>query len=136
MVNMNLVKIEIKRKHDKEYGGGHKIYVGSTDKNPKPLSIKLLLDNPGILNKEKNPFPFEGEILDAPDMPDFVKEIVLVEPVKEVKKQKSKEVKSKKYSKSDLEKMSFGRLKEIAKKFSETGRSKLGLIKDILKHLQ
>ena len=39
------------------------------------------------------------------------------------------------YTKSDLENMSFSKLKKIAKTFGETGRSKKGIIKDILKHL-
>jgi len=49
----------------------------------------------------------------------------------QVKKEKKVEVK--KYSKEDLEKLSFSKLKKLAKKFGQTGRSKLGLIKDILK---
>lgn len=50
-------------------------------------------------------------------------------------KVKPKEVKVKtKYVKEDLEKLSFSKLKKIAKKLGETGRSVNGLIKDILKH--
>ena len=41
----------------------------------------------------------------------------------------------KKYTKEDLEKMSYFKLKKLAKTFGETGRSKTGLIKDILKHI-
>lgn len=50
---------------------------------------------------------------------------------KEVKVDKKVELK---YVKSDLEKLSFSKLKKIAKRLGETGRSKSGLIKDILKH--
>ena len=51
------------------------------------------------------------------------------------KKEKSKpKVKSTKFTESDLKKFSFSKLKELAKKVGETGRSKAGLINDILKH--
>ena len=51
------------------------------------------------------------------------------------KSEKVKEkVESKVYSKSELEGFDFSKLKEIAKKLGETGRSKSGIIKDILKH--
>lgn len=130
MVDMNLVKIQIKRKHDKEFGGGHRIFVGSTDKNPVKLDLNLLMKNPEAFKNAK--LPFEAEILDAPDMPEVIKKLVSL-PVKETKKEKSKEAKSKQYSKEDLEKMSFGKLKKLAKGLGETGRSKFGLIKDILK---
>lgn len=40
---------------------------------------------------------------------------------------------SKKYTKEGLESLSFSKLKKIAKEFGQTGRSKKGLIKDILK---
>lgn len=39
----------------------------------------------------------------------------------------------KKYSKQDLQDMEFSDLKDIAERFGETGRSKKGLIRDILK---
>jgi len=50
---------------------------------------------------------------------------------KEVKVEKKVELK---YVKKDLEKLSFSKLKKIANKLGETGRSVNGLIKDILKH--
>jgi len=43
--------------------------------------------------------------------------------------------KDKTFTKEDLLKLSFSELKKLAKKFGETGRSKKGLIRDILKHL-
>lgn len=56
-----------------------------------------------------------------------------VEKKEKVTKDKPKEDKKKEsYTKGDLEKLSFSELKKIAKKFGETGRSKKGLIKDIL----
>ncbi len=45
----------------------------------------------------------------------------------------NEKVESKGYTKNELEEMEFSDLKKIAKKLGETGRSKLGLIKDILK---
>ena len=51
---------------------------------------------------------------------------------KESKKEEPK--KSEEYVKEDLEKLSFSKLKKIASKLGETGRSSTGLIKDILKH--
>lgn len=151
MVNLKLEKEQILKKHKEVYGGGNKIYIGSTDENPKPLKAQFLLDYPEVLRKAKNPFPFEGEILSAPDMPDIVKEIVNVTPKKESKKKESKseevtedatgqdsdlEPERKVYSKEELQKLSFNELKKLAKNVGETGRSKSGLIKDILKHLQ
>jgi hypothetical protein len=58
------------------------------------------------------------------------------ESKKEWKEEKKVETPTEKakYVKEDLEGFSFSRLKRIAKKFGETGRSKVGLIKDILKH--
>ena len=57
---------------------------------------------------------------------------------KESKKEPKEEVKEKEesneYVKEDLEKLSFSKLKKLAKKLGETGRSSTGLIKDILKH--
>lgn len=130
MVDMNLVKIQIQRKHDKEFDGGHRIFVGGTDKNPVKLDLNLLMKNPEVFKNTK--LPFEAEILDAPDIPEVIKKLVSL-PVKETKKEKLKETKAKQYFKEDLEKMSFGKLKKLAKGLGETGRSKLGLIKDILK---
>ena len=46
---------------------------------------------------------------------------------------KEKKVEDKKYSKDDLNKLNFKELKKLAKKLGQTGRSKSGLIKDILK---
>ncbi len=48
--------------------------------------------------------------------------------------EKVKKVESKGYTKNELEEMEFSDLKKIAKKLGETGRSKFGIIKDILKH--
>lgn len=142
MVSNELVDIEIRRKHEKEYGGGHRIYVGSTEKNPIKISAQLILNNPEVLKKIKNPFPFEGEILSAPDMPDVVKKLIDTTHKSEEKKEdkavkdepKEKVTLELKYVKDDLLKMGFSKLKKIAEKFGETGRSKTGLIKDILKH--
>ena len=147
MVDINSVNIEIRRKHEKEYGGGHSIKVGGDWKNPKKISAQLILDNPEVLRKMKNPFPFEGELLSAPDMPDVVKKLIdtTSKEKKETKPSKDKVEdipklkyvkKEESYSKEDLNKMSFSKLKELAEKFGETGRSKSGLIKDILKHIQ
>jgi len=54
-------------------------------------------------------------------------------PVKEKIIVKEKKLKEIKYTKLDLKKLSFSELKKIAKKFGQTGRSRTGLIKDILK---
>lgn len=133
MVDMNSVEIEIRKKHEKVYGGGHSIKMGGDWKNLKKISAQLILDNPEVLRRMKKPFSFEGEILDAPDMPDIVKELVdTTLKQKKVKSDKNKP-KVKEYSKEDLLKMDFSKLKKIAKKFGETGRSKKGLIEDILK---
>lgn len=55
------------------------------------------------------------------------------------KKVESKKVEvkseSKKYTEEELNKMGFFKLKKLAKSLGETGRSKAGLIKDILKHM-
>ncbi len=53
------------------------------------------------------------------------------------KKAKKSEVKAEKksgYSEEELKRFSFSKLKKLAKSVGETGRSKFGLIKDILKH--
>lgn len=62
------------------------------------------------------------------------------EPMTKEEIKKAKEVwgvsdgeEEKLYKKSDLEKLEFSELKVIARKFGQTGRSKSGLIKDILK---
>ena len=54
--------------------------------------------------------------------------------IKPKKIEKESNLDSKGLNKEDLIKMSFSKLKELAEKFGETGRSKSGLIKDILKH--
>lgn len=133
MVNIKLEEEQILKKHREVYDGGKKIYIGSTDKNPKPMNAQFLLDNPDVLRKAKSPFPFEGEILDAPDMPDIVKELVNITPEKAKKPDKTETV-VKKFTKEILEGFNFSKLKRLAKKFGETGRSRTGLIKDILKH--
>ncbi len=53
---------------------------------------------------------------------------------KEIKKVKTSEKVEVEYIKEDLMKLTFSKLKKIANKLGETGRSKNGLIKDILKH--
>ena len=142
MVNLEFEKQAILRKHQKVYAGGNKIYMGGSKKYPKKVSAQVILDNPEVLRKSKNPFPFEGEILDAPDMPEIVKELTDITPKKETEKKAKKldkadtkaKVIEKKFTREELEKLSFGKLKKLAKKFGETGRSKAGLIKDILKN--
>ena len=59
---------------------------------------------------------------------------IVKEESKATKKLEEKVESKSKYVKEDLEKLSFSKLKKIAEKLGETGRSKLGLIKDILKH--
>ena len=61
---------------------------------------------------------------------DNIKEFEINPKVKKIEK----EGEQKEMSKNDLFKLSFSKLKEIAEKLGETGRSKSGLIKDILKH--
>lgn len=64
--------------------------------------------------------------------------------IKDFEKAKPKKVESKKvkvesepikYTKEELEKMGFFKLRKVAKSLGEAGRSKTGLIKDILKHM-
>lgn len=52
------------------------------------------------------------------------------------KKVSEKKGDKKSMTKEDLEKIDFLELKEIAKKYGETGRSKKGIIRDILKHIK
>ena len=124
MVNIKLEEEQILKKHREVYDGGKKIYIGSTDKNPKPMNAQFLLDNPDVLRKAKSPFPFEGEILEAPDMPEIVKELTNITP--EVKP------KSKLYTKKYLEALDFKKLKVIGNKLGTTDRSKKNIIKEIL----
>lgn len=143
MVNLEFEKQEILRKHQKEYDGGNKIFIGSTDKVPKKLTVNMILNNPDVLRKSKNPFPFKGEILDAPNMPDIVKEItdITLKKVKKTEKlaEKPKEgvkterPKNKFYTKKELEAFNFNKLKIIGKKLGTTDRSRKNLIKEILK---
>ena len=145
MVNLELEKQNILKKHKEVYGGGNRIYIGSTDRVPKKVTAQTIVDNPDVLRKSKNPFPFEGEILDAPDMPDIVKELTDITLKKEKKvgkladkkvatKKVKEEISKKKWTKEELSAMNFSKLKEVAIRLGETGRSVKGLIKDILKH--
>ena len=67
---------------------------------------------------------------------ELIKELEISAKPKEKIKEVKETVKEKvpKYVKEDLEKLSFSKLKKIAKTLGETGRSKTGIIKDILKH--
>lgn len=140
MVDIQHVETNILRIHREKYGGGHRIHIGSTDKKPIRFSAQMLLDNPEVLKNAK--FPFEAEIIDAPGIPDAVKELVQMEPdttpkvkieSKDKIEPKVKKTTEKKFSKAELEAMNFLKLKKIGKKFGTTDRSKSNLIKEILK---
>lgn len=69
-------------------------------------------------------------------LPDYVelkyKNNDMIIPEELRKKPKKEEKKLKGYTKEELNDMNFSKLKEIAEKLGQTGRSKTGLIKDIL----
>lgn len=90
----------------------------------KKIKLELPFSADGF-KSEKTPLQPDGKT------PIVVKEAGLISEKTKPKETTKKAEKS--YTKQELEEMEFNELKEIAKKLGQTGRSKKGLIKDILK---
>lgn len=108
---------------------GGKLGFGSLPKDVQDIVKKRLAEKDPLMKRGlEGEFPgikIDGKVVTKDNLKDFE-----ISP----NKVSSKEKKSKDgYSKEDLDGMEFSKLKRIAKKFGETGRSKEGLIKDILK---
>ena len=108
----------------------------SFSKLPKETRNKILVrlaEKDGVMNKGlRGILPgikIDGREVTKDNIHEFEKKNIPKVKVIEVEKTK-KEL----YKKADLELLSFSKLKKIAKKLGEIGRSKEGLIKDILKH--
>jgi len=95
---------------------------------------------------EKVSLPFEAKGFKSSNNSKLVQEIKETVPKDELIEEEDPEFsdmetkngipkKDKEYTKEELQKKSFNELKDIAERFGETGRSKKGIIKDILKHM-
>jgi len=113
---------------------GGKFGFASLPKHMQETIKKRLAEKDKVIARGlKGEFPgikIDGKQLTRENLHEFEKSSM---PKVKIEKKKE-EVKEIKYVKKDLEKLSFSKLKKIAKKLGETGRSKSGLIKDILKH--
>jgi hypothetical protein len=108
---------------------GGKLSFNALPKDIQKMVKKRLSDKDPIIKKglegELPGIKIDGKVITKDNIKDFE-----INPNKaHSKEKKSEDI----YSKEDLEGMDFSKLKSIAKKFGETGRSKGGLIKDILK---
>ena len=117
----------------------HKVRVGgkfgfnSLPSNTQEVIKKRLAEKDNVMTKSINGalpgIKIDGKQVTKENLHEFEKKSD--EKPKEVKEKVAKELK---YNLTELEKLSFSKLKKLAKTLGETGRSKGGLIKDILKH--
>jgi len=119
--------------------GGKKLAFANFPQDLKDKVIKRLAEKDEVLAKASKGvligLKIDGREVTRDNIHEFEKGY---------KKESKKEVKieegdipvkpEEKYTKDELEGFSFSKLKRLARKLGEIGRSKVGLIRDILKH--
>jgi len=112
--------------------GGKKLVLANMPKEIKDKLVSRLAEKDEVLAKglagELPGLKIDGRQVTRDNIHEFEKGF------KDAKKPKVKSEEKLKYSEDELKKLSFNKLKKLAKSLGETGRSKFGLIKDILKH--
>ena len=115
--------------------GGKKLSLANMPKEIQDKVKKVLAEKDEVMAKglagEIPGLKIDGRQVTRDNIHEFEKGF------KKDKKAKKSNVKSEKksgHSEEELKKLSFSKLKKLAKSLGETGRSKFGLIKDILKH--
>ena len=127
--------------------GGKRVSLANFPKDAKDKAMKDIAEKDGVMAKgQAGILPgikINGKQVTRENIHEFeipaegtrVKEGLGVGKKKTVLKPKESKPKvNKEFTEPELKGFSFSKLKEIAKKLGETGRSKAGLIKDILKH--
>jgi len=121
--------------------GGKRVSLANFPKEVRDKVMKSLAEKDGVMAKGLAGIlpgiKIDGKQVTRENIHEF--EIPAEGRVKEVSKPKEEEIskpeeKPTKFTEPELKKFSFAKLKEIARKLGENGRSKAGLIKDILKH--
>ena len=125
--------------------GGKRVSLANFPKEARDKAMKSIADKDGVMAKGiagiLPGIKINGKQVTRENIHEFeipaegtrVKEGLGKKPLSKPKKASKPKV-STKFTEIDLKKFSFSKLKEIAIKLGETGRSKAGLIKDILKH--
>lgn len=136
---MSLTKAEEKRffakkpnKRHRVSMGGKKLALANMPKEIQDKVLSRLAEKDEVMARglagELPGLKIDGKQVTKDNIHEFEIDFKKPKKVKEVKKE------SVSYSRKELEAMSFFKLKRVAKKLGETGRSSEGLIKDILKH--
>ena len=112
---------------------GGKLSLSSLQKDDRRKVLDMLASKDEVMAKGLNGIlpgiKIDGKQVTRDNIHEFE-----ISPKVEKSEVVEKKVEVPKYTKESLMKLSFSKLKKIAEKFSETGRSKSGIIKDILKH--